>query len=290
MRVPNRGWTPPVANSSPSSAERREVVPASPPGPAAKTMWSRRMVDSHPTRMRVGHRGRGRCPASISAGRGRVQRECRSRTQVGLAAAPPARRTPAAPSARSARWRWRGRRGSRADVRLGVARAVPVEVVTAGTPAAAVVLADRDLGVGGAVVAARRRGRYDAAGAASTRRAWSRRSARPRAGPGRAARSRSRRGTRGSCGRCRRRRRPGSCARPRRRSRSSPCGVTLPRLLSACGAVLPALVVEPVDPLGDAVLVVLVGEVRAQGAATRPPGRRRRCRGSRCRRCRSSSR
>src|SRR5207342_2489264 len=43
--------------------------------------------------------------------------------------------------------------GLGADVRLGVARAVPVEVVPAGTPAATVVLADRDLGVGGAVLA-----------------------------------------------------------------------------------------------------------------------------------------
>src|SRR5690606_13420204 len=37
------------------------------------------------------------------------------------------------------------------DVRLGVARAVPVEVVAAGAPAAAVVLGDRDLEVGGVV-------------------------------------------------------------------------------------------------------------------------------------------
>ena len=34
------------------------------------------------------------------------------------------------------------------DVRLGVARAVPVEVVPAGAPAATVVLTDRDLRVG----------------------------------------------------------------------------------------------------------------------------------------------
>src|SRR5690242_5381386 len=39
------------------------------------------------------------------------------------------------------------------DVGLGVARAVPVEVVTARPPAAAVVLADRHLGVRRAVLA-----------------------------------------------------------------------------------------------------------------------------------------
>ena len=71
---------------------------------------------------------------------------------------------------------------------------------------------------------------------------------------------------------------------------TQPLRLTLPRLPSGLGAVLPAVVVELVDPLGHALLVVLVGEVRAERAAARPRGRRRRCRGSRCRRCRSSSR
>ena len=48
---------------------------------------------------------------------------------------------------------------------------------------------------------------------------------------------------------------------------TQPLRATLPRLLERLGPVLPALVVEQLDPLGDAVLVVLVGEVGAERAA-----------------------
>src|SRR4051794_40704571 len=90
LRVPKRGWMPPVTNSSPSWAERRSVVPASPPGPAAKTMWSRRMVDSDPARFAPRHRG---VPISTwwKAGRSggswwrRVQGQRGAGPQVGLA-------------------------------------------------------------------------------------------------------------------------------------------------------------------------------------------------------------
>src|SRR6478735_5615015 len=145
LRVPNRGWMPPVTNCSPSSGASREVVPTSPPGPAANTMWSRRIVDSHPARIRAGHRGSGR-------GRGGVQGERRTRAQVGLA---PAGQdvVPRLPHQRDQLGGVGLVDGLGADVRLGVARAVPVEVVPAGTPAATVVLADRDLGVAGAVLA-----------------------------------------------------------------------------------------------------------------------------------------
>src|SRR3954462_9588683 len=143
LRVPNRGWMPPVTNCSPSSGASREVVPTSPPGPAANTMWSRRMVDSHPARICVGHRGSGRR-------RRGVQREGRTRAQMGLA--PGGQYV--VPGLSHQRDQLGGAGlvdGLGADVRLGVARAVPVEVVPAGTPTATVVLADRDLGVGGPV-------------------------------------------------------------------------------------------------------------------------------------------
>ena len=129
------------------------VVPASPPGPAAKTMWSRRMVDSHPTRDRRRTPGVGSARRQVERRRrGRVQRERRPRAQVRLAR----RRQHVVRRLPHQRDQLGGvgevdRLG--ADVGLGVARAVPVEVVAAGTPAAAVVLADGDLEVRRVVVA-----------------------------------------------------------------------------------------------------------------------------------------
>ena len=111
-----------------------------------------------------------------------------------------------------------------ADVRLGVAAAVPVEVVTAGAPAAPVVLRDDDRRAPRCRPAARRARTSGGSAAASTRRAWSRGSAGRYAAPARAGRSRRRRGSPGGWRRCRRRRRPGSCARRPRPSRSTSWG------------------------------------------------------------------
>ena len=216
LRVPKRGCTPPVANGSPRSAESRCDVPASPPGPAAKTMWSKRMVDSHPTAIGMEHRGR----RSARGRRGRVQRERRPGAQVRLARRGQhvVRRLP--------------HQGDQlggvgdvdrldADMGLGVAGAVPVEVVATRAPAAPVVLADGDLEVGGLVVPLDVAERTPDRQLASTRPAWSRRNGCPCSGRGRAARSHSHPRTPWSCGRCRRRPRPWSCARRPRRSRSS---------------------------------------------------------------------
>ena len=113
------------------------------------------MLDSHPSRIGAGHRGSRRSPArphavSAGAGRRRVQRERRARAQVGFA-----RRRQHVVRRLAHQCDQLGRVGEvdrlDADVGLGVARAVPVEVVAAGAPAAAVVLADADLEVGRAV-------------------------------------------------------------------------------------------------------------------------------------------
>ena len=61
---PRRSW-----NFSPSRPESRSVVPASPPGPAAKTRWSRRMVDCDPALRGSGHRGRANGRSGASTGR-----------------------------------------------------------------------------------------------------------------------------------------------------------------------------------------------------------------------------
>ena len=95
----------------------------------------------------AGHRGRVSVERQVGARVGRVQRERRARAQVGLAAAGQhvVRRL-------AHQLDQLGGVGQvdrlDADVRLGVAGAVPVEVVAAGTPAAPVVLADRHLDVG----------------------------------------------------------------------------------------------------------------------------------------------
>ena len=111
------------------------------------------------------------------------------------------------------------------DVRLGVAGAVPVEVVAARAPAAPVVLADRDLGVLRVVLPLHvAEGTPDRQLPADVGLGLERARG-PAGAPGRAGRSRRRGGSRCGCGRCRRSgrrpRRCGSSPRPPRRARSS---------------------------------------------------------------------
>ena len=83
------------------------------------------------------------------------------------------------------------------------------------------------------------------------------RSAPGRAGPARAARSPRRRRSRAGSGRRRRRRRPGSCGRPPRRSPPA----------SWCRGTATSPGVSRAAVFERALLVLLVGEVRAEGAA-----------------------
>ena len=86
--------------------------------------------------------------SSLRTPRARTALTC---ARCASAADAPARRTPARPISSIELGRVGAVDGLAADVRLGVAGAVPVEVVAAGTPAAAVVLGDRDLEVARAV-------------------------------------------------------------------------------------------------------------------------------------------
>ena len=160
LRVPKRGCTPPSMKSWPSSPPMRWAVLARPSGPAAKERWSRRMWSILRLR-RVRPRQRGRClltsrsvasgTSAVSAGRpgagpaAERERRCASQCRDQLVV----RR-------RAHQLGQLGLVGDvdrlDGDVGLGVAGAVPVEVVAARAPAAPVVLADRHLGVGRAVL------------------------------------------------------------------------------------------------------------------------------------------
>src|SRR6478735_11284599 len=172
LRVPKRGWTPPSTNSLPSSPPSRWAVLARPSGPAAKERWSRRMprfcacgyrhptpgsgfldVEMNPCPRRSGSAARvcaGRQRASARIGRVQRGRRARPHVRVAVAHQLVVRRLPHEGDQLGLVGDVDGLDG---DVRLGVAGAVPVKVVAAGTPAAAVVLADRDLGVRRAVLA-----------------------------------------------------------------------------------------------------------------------------------------
>ena len=144
--VPKRGCTPPSMNFSPRSSDSRSVVAVSPSGPTAYERWSSRMrliLSARPVAQSAGWH----LPASESAGwsvRGRraarCALQCSARTSY---AGWPISSTSSGP--------YDSKTGPRAVVRVGVARAVPVEVVAAGTPPASVVLGDGDLGVRRAV-------------------------------------------------------------------------------------------------------------------------------------------
>src|SRR5690349_8292290 len=44
LRVPNRGWTPPLTHATPMESLSLAAVTARPPGSAAYETWSRRMI------------------------------------------------------------------------------------------------------------------------------------------------------------------------------------------------------------------------------------------------------
>ena len=190
-----------------------------------------------------------------------------------LAAARPARRTPAGPSARSAPWRWRGRRGSAPMCASVLPEQYQSRSWPPGTPAAPVVLADAHLGVRRAV------GALDVAERTPDRQlpahvglGLDEVHALPQ-GEVRAARSRTRPRSRGSWGRCSARRPTRVLRSPSSSVSTQPLRRTRPRLPIAWSA-SPSVVVEPLHPLGDPLLVVLVGEVGAERAAPGVRGRR----------------
>src|SRR4029079_3284650 len=141
-RVPKRGWTPPSWNGSPRRSEMRCTVAAKPSGPAANERWSSLMSKIGalpPSRRDTGGRSGLRRI-------GRVHRQPGPRGQVGFAI----RRdnvVPRLPHELDQLRRVGDEHGLDGHVGLGVAAAVPVEVVPPRPPAAAAVLGDRDLRV-----------------------------------------------------------------------------------------------------------------------------------------------
>ena len=177
-----------------------------------------------------------------------------------------------------------------ADVRLGVARAVPVEVVAAGTPAAAVVLADARPRCTSCRRAARPSRKLRRIGScqhtsglvsSGLRPCCERQRVQRAAGAGGEVRA-----VVEDAGRCRRPRRRGSCGSPSSSVSIQSLRRTLPAVRAGTAT---ASASSWSTYAGDPLLVVLVGEVRAEGAAAGVGRRRRRCPGSPGRRCTSSA-
>src|SRR5687768_4662691 len=142
LRVPNRGCAPPSRKFAPSALPKSSVVAARPEGPAANETWSRcmRPILYRPVSGAV-RRGRQSVRSVRCRHAGVLERLAVTR-QLGVAV-------------RSHERLELGAVGDvdrlHAHVRLGVRRAVPVEVGAARAPAGPGVLADLHLGVRAAV-------------------------------------------------------------------------------------------------------------------------------------------